>query len=596
MLKKDVASWNSMILGYSKRSDWVEAFDLFRLMRSDGLAPNHVTLLGLTLASGRAGDLRLGESIHGRFVRAGLMRDLHLGTSILDMYAKCGRVDSARLVFEEELPDEKSSVSWNSLIAGYSQNGHDREAIALFHRMLEMPGLSPDSITASSVIPSYAKFANLGAIRSVHGFIIKRGFDYRRDIVLGTAVMDMYFRGGDVHAAEDVFHRIEGPNQATWNALISGRNTNNQPRLGARHFLEMRAGGARPDAVTLTTVLKSCGELGSPALGKSVHAHCVVAGLDSYLMVNNAALDMYMKCGCVGCAADLFRLMSIKNAVTWNTVLTGYARLGLFAEVLILFNRMRSMVGLKPDHVTVISAVQACAGTISNAQAVHAFISKTGFESDARIANSMIDVYAKCARFEDAKSVFDELGPSRDRSSWNAMIAGCGLNGRGEEACALFARMGEECGLGPDSITFVSLISACSHSGMVDRGCEYFEAMTGNYGLTPRVEHYACVVDMLGRAGRFEEARRVLERMPEGVESGVVWGALLNACRVRGNVEVGEVAGARSMGLDPENCGYVALLSGVYAAVGRWEAAGRVREVFDCGRLVKDAGVSIVDV
>lgn len=592
MPNRDTVSWNSMILGYARSENWVETFDLFQSMKIENFGPNHITFMGLILACGRAEDLLNGKSIHGHLISAGLLRDVQVGTSIVDMYAKCGRVDSACAIFKEDLC-ERSLVSWNALIIGCSQNGYDHEAVELFHQMLQEPNINPDSITVANLVPACASLGELQRIQLIHGFIIKKGFESCDDVVLGTAMVDAYGKCLDIEAAWFLFSCIKRPNTATWNAMISGYNKNCQPCQGVQLFPRLLQGEVLPDSVTLVTVLQSCGEIGSVKQSMLVHGYCVSSGFDSYITVVNAIIDMYMQCGCMESSQILFKSVAVRNTVTWNTMLCGSVKIGYFVFALRLFRQMLLENQHRPDEVTMIPLIQVTAFSAGNGEMVHCFVLKVGLNLNTLVANSLIDAYAKNGSIDNARLLFEQMGQLRDQSSWNVMIAGFGMNGQGEEACSLVSQM-EEDGFQPNSITFISLLSSCSHCGMLDKGHEIFGLMTEKYGIQPSVEHYTCVIDMFGRAGRLEEAYQLIESMPEGLDCDIVWGALLNACKMSMNVELGMVAGEHLSRLAPENCGYHTLLSNVYASAGRWDDAAKVRRMIEDRKLIKKPGLSVV--
>ncbi|KAF8388337.1 hypothetical protein HHK36_027003 [Tetracentron sinense] len=600
--ERDVVSWNSMITGYARSGDWVQAFGLFLSMKKEGhLVPSRVTFLGLVLACGQAGNLDFGKSIHGRLIRIGLLSDFRLGTSIVDMYSKCGRVEDAGIIFEEEL-FERSLVSWNSLIAGYSQNGYDYEAVKLFKRMLLESNLKPDAITFANVIPAFASLANLHMIRSIHALILKKGIKLDDDIVLSTAMVDAYGKCLDIEAATSLFTCIGKPNVATFNAMISGYNLNQLAHHAMMLFLEMLRSNVLPDSITVVMLLQSCGELESLKQGSMAHGYCLSKGFSSHLTVGNAMIDMYMRCGCTKSSLLLFSSMSLKNVVTWNTMLFGYVKIGHSVMALKMFSKMQSENQYKLDSVTIISVIQACAVVSArhNGEIVHGLTLKLGFDSETLAMNSLVDAYAKNGLIDNARSLFKQMGESRDQSSWNVMIAGCGMNGKGEEACMLLSRM-EEDGFKPNSITFTSLLASCSHSGLVDEACRYFDMMVKKYKIHPSLEHWTCMIDMFGRAGRLEEAYQLIKSgLPENSgclvlsDCDAVWGALLSACRTDMNMELGKLAGERLLRLAPDNCGYYTLLSNLYASGKRWDEAAKVRRVSEDGGLMKKPGLSIV--
>ncbi|PIA36174.1 hypothetical protein AQUCO_03400232v1 [Aquilegia coerulea] len=586
MPERDVVSWNSMITGFAQNGKGDEAFDLYLSMKNvEDLVPSRVTFLGLLLACGQVQNLNMGKIVHGHLIHPGLMSDFRLGTSVLDMYLKCGEVECARIIFEEELL-EKNLVSWNSLLAGYSQNGCDWEAVFLFQRLLSESNLKPDSITIANVVPACARLANLQMIRLIHTLIIKKGLQLVSDIVLGTSMVDAYGKCFDIKASTFLFTCSRKQNAAIWNAMISGYNLNHSAYQGIELFTEMLRYEVLPDTITMVMLLQSCGELGSLKQGSIIHGYCFSKGFNWHLTVSNAMMDMYIKCGCIRSSLILFNSMCYKNIVTWNTLLCGYVRIGRSAMAIDLFNQLQWETQHRPDPVTMITVTQA---------------SSTG-SANHGVANSLIDAYAKNGLIHSAWSLFEQMGKSKDNSSWNVMLAGLGMNGYGRKACALLSQM-EEDGYEPNSITFVSLLSSCSHSGLIDEGCYYFNLMVTKYNIQPCLEHWTCVIDMFGRAGRLEEAYHMIQNgLPQGGDPGnlsncaAVWGALLSACRMHVNVELGELASQQLSRLSPDNCGYYTLLSNLYSSGRRWNEAANMRRVFEDGKLMKKPGFSTVNV
>ncbi|KAK3029534.1 hypothetical protein RJ639_038493 [Escallonia herrerae] len=295
LIGKDVVSWNTLITGYAQSGNWVEAFDLFLCMKeATNVVPNKVTLLGLLSACGQAENLGFGMKIHGHLIRAGLLSDFRLGTAVVDMYAKCESFDPARAVFEEDLL-EKTLVSWNSLIAGYTRSGYAEEAVILYEMMTVELKLKPDLITFSNVVPAYASLDNHGRIQSIHSLIVKKGFDMDGDVVLGTAMIDAYGKCLDLKAAKLLFICIEGRNTATWNALIAAYNVHSHADQVMPLFVEMNRAQELFDAITMVILCQSCGELQSQKQGSMVHGLCHSKGFNSHLSVGNSIVDMFFK-------------------------------------------------------------------------------------------------------------------------------------------------------------------------------------------------------------------------------------------------------------------------------------------------------------
>ncbi|KAK9140961.1 hypothetical protein Scep_010642 [Stephania cephalantha] len=444
---------------------------------------------------------------------------------------------------------------------------------------------------------------DLQMIKSMHTFVVKKGLRFENDaLVLGTAMVDAYCKCSDIETASLLFNRIKKPSTATWNAMISGYTLNHCVHQSMQLFLAMLVGDVPSDSITMVILFQSCGELGSLNLGRMIHGFCLSKGFSSHLTVNNAMIDMYMRCGCRRSSQLLFNLMPYKNVVSWNTMLYGYVKVNDFAMALKLFHEMQLENQQKPDYVTMIPVIQAYAANTVNhgGPMVHCLVLKLGLQSEILVANSLLDAYAKNGLIDRAWSLFDQMGWLRDQTSWNAMIAGCGMNGQGKKACELLLQM-EENGYKPNSITFISLLSSCSHSGLIDEGCRYFNMMITQFKIQPSLEHWTCIIDMFGRAGRLEEAYLLIKN-EIGFGSGglydcaAIWASLLSACRTNMNVDIGELASQHLLKLAPHNCGHYSLLSNLYAFGKRWDDAANMRRVFEDGRLMKKPGLSLVKV
>lgn len=602
MRDRDLVSWNSLITAYARNGNSSNAFDMYIFMKKDGnFIPNRITFLGLLLACGQSMNLALGKCIHGKLICMGQLSDLCLGTALIDMYSKCGRLVSARIIFDEDL-SVKSLVSWNSLIAGYSKSAYHYEAMKLFEEMTCDLNLKPDSITFANTIPSYASLKDKGKVQLIHAVIVKSGLDLTGDIVLGTSMIDAYGKCSDLKAAVSLFNTIDRPNTATWNAIIGGHNLNQHAEIGILLFRQMLLSKVSPDSITMVMLLQSCGELEFLKQGITVHGYCVAKGFLDHLPVGNAIVDMYLKCGCLRTSEMVFISISLKNIVTWNTMINGYVKYRYFSRALRTFHQMLVENQYRPDSVTMISYIQASSAIMENRGCgiAHGYILKLGLDLQTLVLNSLIDAYAKNGSIENARDLFNQMGHARDRSSWNVIIAGCGMNGQGREACNLFSQM-EKDGYKPNFITFTSILSSCSHSGLIQEGCHYFYMMATKYNIKPSLEHWTCVVDMLGRAGRLEEALRLIENRvcqningPDLSDCDAIWGALLSACRMNMDVETGVCAGERLLKLAPDNCGYHSLLSNLYSSIKQWDEAAKTRRVFEEGLLIKKPGLSTV--
>ncbi|KAH9530771.1 hypothetical protein CY35_19G002200 [Sphagnum magellanicum] len=275
---------------------------------------------------------------------------------------------------------------------------------------------------------------------------------------------------------------------------------------------------------------------------------------------------MYAKCGSMEDAQTVFNKMPSHDVVTWNSMILGHVKCGQGQKALELFQQMNKE-GVKPDSVTFVGVLNACASIVAleEGRCVHQQIIESGWDSNVFVGNSLVDMYAKCGSMEDAQTVFNKM-PSHDVISWNAILGGCAMHGHGNEALKLFEQMCEE-GVKPDDITFVCLLSACSHAGLVDEGMSCYASMITVYMISPKSEHYSCMVDLLGRAGKLHEAENMIKVMP-GKPYVPAWRALLGACKIHGNLEMGERVAKQFLELEPENAVDYVLLSNIYAAAG----------------------------
>eukprot|EP01018_Ginkgo_biloba_P020807 Gb_00199 [translate_table: standard] len=589
MSNRDVVSWNAMIVGFAQNGHSSDALSLFNQMLQANLKPDSITLVSVLQACAHLGALQQGKWIHDYINRSGFPSNISVENSLVAMYSKCGRVTVARLLFDKM--SKRDVVSWNAMIAGYTQNGHANEALNLFHQM-QLADITPNSVTMVSMLSACALLTALEQGKCIHGYIIRSGF--MSDVVLDTAVIDMYAKCGSIVLARHLFDKMFPRNVVSWNAMIAGYAQCGHSNEALTLFNQMQITDLKPNSITMASVLPLCANLTALHQRKGIHSYIIRSGLESDVVVGTALVDMYVKCGNIDIACKVFDNMSTRNVVSWNAMIAGYTQTGHANDALSLFNKMQQ-ANTEPDMVTMVSVLSACAqlAALQQGMSIHAYIIKIGAESDVFLGNSLIDMYAKCGSIDVARKMFDKMF-ERDVVSWNAMIAAYGMHGHGEDALVLFSQM-QQTGVNPDHVTFVCVLSACSHAGLVDEGWQYFECMSQDYHITPREQHYACMVDLLGRAGCMDEAQDFIEKMP--LEPGAsVWGALLGACRIHCNIQLGERVADRLFDLKPENAGYYVLLSNIYAEAGRWYDVAKVRTMMKDKGVKKTPGCSFIEV
>lgn len=557
---RDTVSYNAMITGFSHNNDGYNAIKLFNEMRKYGFKPDNLTFASLLSAAALvAHDERECKQLHCNVVKAGADLFVSVLNALISLYVKCGfslssPMSDARKLFDQM--EKRDELSWMNMITGYVRNGEIESARELFDGMNE----------------------NL---------------------------------------------------QVAYNAMISGYVQHGFMLKALEMFKSMHLEGIELDEFTYTSVISGCANSGLFLIGKQVHGSILRTGWRPAsklaLPVNNALVTLYCKCGKVDQARQIFDSMLEKDHVSWNAILSGYVSVGRidgaknvfnampekdlltwmvmisgFAQngygedALKLFDRMRTE-DLAPCDYSFAGAITACAslGALEHGRQLHAQLIQLGFNSSLSAGNALITMYARCGVVEAAHVVFHTM-PYIDSVSWNSMITALGQHGHGLQALKVFDLMLQE-NIKPDRITFLIVLTACSHSGLVKEGCEYFESMDNVYGITPDEDHYARFIDLLCRAGKISEANDLIQNLP--FKPGApIWEALLNGCRIHGNMEVGIQAADQLFQLTPQHDGTYILLANMYADAGRREDMAKVRMMMRERGVKKEPGCSWLEV
>ncbi|XP_057850517.2 pentatricopeptide repeat-containing protein At3g24000, mitochondrial-like [Cryptomeria japonica] len=579
MSQRNVVTWTAMVAGYAQNGCVEKALETFKQMHLASVKPNSTTFASILPACAKIGDLELGMYIHESIKDRSILSDVVVATALVDMYAKCGRIVKAREMFDR-MP-ERNVVSWNALISGYAQNGFVEKALETFKQM-ELVGVKPNSTTFASILPACANMGALEQGMDIHQSIMNRGI--LLDVVLATALVDMYAKCGSIDKALELFDKMPERNEVSWNAMIAGYAQNGFVEKAIETFKQMQLAGVKPNSTTFASILPACAKMGALEQGMDIHQSIMEGGYLSDIIVGNALVDMYAKCGSIDKARELFNSMPQRNVVSWTAMIAGYAQNGFVEKALKTFQQMQ-LAGVKPDSTTFVSILPACAkmGALEQGMDIHQSIMEGGFLSDIIVGNALVDMYAKCGSIDKARELFDRM-PQRDVILWNSMIAGHAQNGFCKDALNIFELM-KHSGIYPDIVSFACVLCACSHAGLVDEGCTYFNHMSNLYCITPTVDHYVCMVDLLARAGYLEDTLNFIIKMP-AKPVAVVWMCFLGACRSHMNIGLGVYTAMLLFDLDPKNAATYVLLSNIYAEVGRWGEAQMVR------RLMKDRGIN----
>lgn len=407
-------------------------------------------------------------------------------------------------------------------------------------------------------------------------------------------IINGFMQSVDIESAKKVFEEMPERNVATWNAMVTGLTQFEFNEEGLGIFSEMHRLGFLPDNFTLGSVLRGCAGLRSLHAGRQVHAYVMKCGFEFNLVVGSSLAHMYMKSGSLEEGEKVIKSMPTRNVVAWNTLIAGKAQNGYPEVVLDQYNVMK-LAGFKPDKITFVSVISSCSelATLGQGQQIHAETIKAGSSSVVGVVSSLVSMYSRCGSLEDSVKAFMER-EDVDVVLWSSMIAAYGFHGKGDVAIKLFEQMEHE-GLEANDITFLSLLYACSHCGLKEKGIEFFDLMVEKYGLKPRLEHYTCVVDLLGRSGCLEEAESMIRSMPVKADA-IIWKTLLSACKIHKNTNLASRIAGEVLRLDPQDSASYVLLSNIHASARRWQEVSNVRRSMRDRNVKKEPGISWLEI
>ncbi|CAN6477349.1 unnamed protein product [Victoria cruziana] len=433
---------------------------------------------------------------------------------------------------------------------------------------------------------------NFELMKRLHCQMITSGLSYT--IPTSVKLIEISSSLSRIDYAGLVFREVENPDAHLFNSMIRANSHLNFHEEAILAYIGMQKKSIPPDHYTFPILLKSCAQLSSLELGMSIHGAILKLGLDSNVFTDTALVYLYCCCKCLDSARQVFDKMPERNSVSWNAMITGYTHNRRFMEALDLFSRM-CVRKIGVSEVTVVSALSACAhlGALNQGKWVHSFIKQNRIKLNVFVGTALIDMYGKCGSIAESEEVFRRM-ERKNIYTWNAMISGLAMNGHGEAAVELFSRMLEE-NVEPDGVTFLGLLCACCHQGLVHEGKEFMIRMKTEFALRPNIEHYGCMVDLLGRAGALDEAMELINSMPIKPDAAI-WRALLAACRVHGNMELSELAIGNLLELEPNKGENYILLANLHVRSRKWDKVADVRKMMAERRINKVPGCSSIEV
>ncbi|XVF01723.1 hypothetical protein REPUB_Repub04eG0113200 [Reevesia pubescens] len=587
MAVRNTICWNAMIMGYFDVGESFKALKLFEKMLMDGVAFDSVTLLALVQACAEFGSLELGNQIHQMAIKFSYSNDLFIVNALINMYAQIGSLMSACKLFDVTLT--RDVALWNSMISAYVDYNYYEEASSLFIKM-RTEGNKEDVRTMVIMFSLCAKSADgLKKGKSLHAHASKSGMEM--DINLGNAMLNMYAEQNCIHSVKKVFSKMNNVDVISYNTLILALARNNLGSEAWEVFAIMRESDVKPNSYTVISILAACKDETCLNIGRSIHGFVIKQGIEVNVPLNTSLTDMYINCGDEATARNLFESCPNRDLISWNALIATYVKNNQAHDAFLIFSRMISEV--EPNSVTIINILSSCThlAHLPQGQCLHGYMIRreSSLGCNLSLENAFITMYARCGSMQNAEKIFKTL-PRRNIISWNAIITGYGMHGRGYDAIFAFSQMLED-GFQPNEVTFISILSACSHSGMIEEGLHLFNSMVRDFNITPQLAHYGCVVDLLGRAGSLDKAREFIESMPIKPDASV-WRALLSAYRDYRHTKEAKAIFEKIVELEPMNPGNYVLLCNVYAAAGLWSEVRQMRTCLRQKGLKKPPGIS----
>uniref|UniRef100_A0A7N0ZZI3 Pentatricopeptide repeat-containing protein n=1 Tax=Kalanchoe fedtschenkoi TaxID=63787 RepID=A0A7N0ZZI3_KALFE len=529
-------------------------------------------------------DVRRGAALHAHFLKSA-GESTFVFNHLINMYVKCGDLVSGLKMFDE-MP-ERNVVSWTALISGFVQGGCADEALGLFRRM-HFAGQRVNGFTLVSAFNACSLCGDLAQLYQIYAMVVRLGLE--SNVILMNSFLSGLIRLGKLQDAVLVFDGCPDKDIVSWNAMMAGYlqcSFSEVPGFWYRMNVES---GVKPDGFTFSTVLTSLAALYDQKMGVQVHGQLVKCGHGCEICVGNSLVDMYLKCHNLVDGFKAFHEMPCRDVLSWTEMASGCLNCGQPGQAITTVEQMQ-LSGILPNRFTLATLVNACANipSLESGKKAHGLRVKLGNEADICVDNALLDMYAKCGCMDEASDVFRTM-KDQTAVSWTTMIMGYAQNNQGAEAISCFDEMIVK-GVKPNYITFICVLYACSQRELIDEAWKYFSSMSHDHGIDPGEDHYVCMVDLLGRSGRINEARELVSRMPFK-PCASLWKTLVAACQVHGDVETGLFAAKNAMDLDEKDSSTYVLLSNMFASASNWDGVRALRELMETSNVKKMPGSS----
>lgn len=584
----DTVSYNTVLSGFEDNEN---ALLFARGMHSYGIAFDAVTCTTVLAHCAHGQEFDFGFQLHCLVLKFGLKTENFIGNALVTLYSKCGKLLDADRAFNE-MP-HKDLVSWNAILSGYVQEGsYGMEAIFGFIEMVQ-GGMLLDHVSLTSAISACGQERIFDFGKQVHALSMKRG--YGTHVSVCNVLMSMYSKCEVAEDAKLVFENMIDRNVVSWTTMLSIDDED-----AVNLFKEMIRHEIYPNDVTFIALIHAITKHSMVQEGITVHGFCIKLNFLSEINVANCFITMYGKFKLVEDCMKVFEELDYREIISWNAVIAACSLNEMYQEALQVF--FSASKELPPNAYTFGSVLHAIASSESislrQGQKCHGCIRKLGLNNDPVVSAALLDMYAKRGSICESQKIFYEL-TERSQVCWTAIISAHSRHGDYESVMKCFKEMMME-GVKPDSITFLSILTSCGRNGMVNEGITIFDSMINDsmindHSVEPSAEHYSCIVDMLGRAGRLEEAEELLNRIPGGPGISVLQ-SLLGACRIYGNMEMAIRVSDALIAMEPNESGSYVLMSNLFAEKGKWEKVAKMRTMMRSSKVTKEVGFSWADV
>lgn len=521
--------------------------------------------------------------VHAFMLRNALQTNLNLLSKFISTCATLHLIRHARCVFDHR-PHGEDAFLCNSIIKAHLGIRQFTELFALYRDLRRNTDFVPDDYTFILLAKSCALNVAVLEGEAIHSQVVKNGFYL--NLYVSTALVDMYAWFGIMGSARKLFNEMTERSQVSWTALICGFARTGDIVNAMKLFDEMPLKDPAAYNVMIDGYVKS-GDMGS---ARNLFEEMTGRNVVSW----TSMIYGYCHSGNLQSARSLFDAMTEKNLISWNTIIAGYCKNKQPHEALKLFHEMQATTAFEPDEVTIVSILPAIAdlGALDLGSWVHQFVKRKKLDKVTSVCTALLDMYAKCGEITKAKRIFHEM-PEKETASWNALIYGLAVNGCGKEALDIFLEM-QQTKFKPNGITMLGVLSACNHSGLVEKGKKWFKAME-DFKLVPQIEHYGCMVDLLGRAGCLEEAEKLIRSMPYKANE-IILSSFLFACGYSKDVKRAKKVLSDAIKLDPGNDGNYVAVRNLYAAERRWNDVEEIKELMRKNGANKEVGCSVIEV